>query len=301
MSGLGTGLLTIYEPSKLELKNFSDWLWNSTGIFSDFGSTSAMELIQGLYISPFTPPVVGMDYIKLGGKLTESQSSYLGSQYYIIDLGEVKIDEYYGNFIDYQTEIGIFLPYVGYNKIDSNTFIGKYIAVRYYIDLATGNFTACVARKAEDRYEVVYQYSGQCFMQLPLTVRDTSAIDSALINVAMSAINPINKVNPAGGAVNIASSAVNLLGSDNNFVNIGNLSSNAGALGKQEACLIIKRPVQSVSADFKSDKGYKSNVSAKISSLSGYTEVSYVNLSSIPCTANERDELYELLTNGVYF
>ena len=78
------------------------------------------------------------------------------------------------------------------------------------------------------------------------------------------------------------------------------LSGNPGILDDFVPYIILHRPVQSLAKDFRKFKGYPSNITATLSSVTGYTEVEYVNLQNIPnATSAEMDEIKNLLSKGV--
>lgn len=71
-------------------------------------------------------------------------------------------------------------------------------------------------------------------------------------------------------------------------------------LGVRDAYLIIEYPNQSLAKNYKHFVGYPSNMYAKLSDLSGYTEVEQVIASGIWGTDDELAELIEALKGGVY-
>ena len=79
----------------------------------------------------------------------------------------------------------------------------------------------------------------------------------------------------------------------------GDLSGAVGLLDDFLPYLIIHRPIQSLAENFKSFKGYPSNITATLSSLKGYTEVEYIHLKNIKATDAEIEEIEALLKEGV--
>jgi hypothetical protein len=51
--------------------------------------------------------------------------------------------------------------------------------------------------------------------------------------------------------------------------------------------------------NFKQIKGYQSNITAVLSSLSGYTEVDFIHLENVKATDTELEEIETLLKEGV--
>ena len=85
-----------------------------------------------------------------------------------------------------------------------------------------------------------------------------------------------------------------------NIQRSGDISGSTGLLDDFVPYLIIHRPVQSLAKDFKNFKGYPSNITAKLSTLTGYTEVEYVHLQNITgATDAELVMIERLLKSGV--
>ena len=96
------------------------------------------------------------------------------------------------------------------------------------------------------------------------------------------------------------STAVNVAMAKTHVSRSGSMNGSVGLLDDFTPYLILHRPKQSLAADFKSFKGYPSNITAILSSLSGYTEVEYIHLTGINgATDTELTEIENLLKNGV--
>ena len=101
-----------------------------------------------------------------------------------------------------------------------------------------------------------------------------------------------------GGAATSAISTATSKQSD--IERSGAITSNTGELGEFTPYIVIHRPVQSMPADFKTIKGYQSNITATLSQLTGYTEVDYIHLDGISgATDSELNEIERLLKDGV--
>ena len=113
------------------------------------------------------------------------------------------------------------------------------------------------------------------------------------------------------GILNAASSFASgaLVNSANQMANIkpeyqrsGNVSSTAGILGTQYPYLIFSTPQYIMAENFRDVKGYTSNLKCTISSCSGFLQATADNseLSSIPCTEEEREYIRNILSEGIY-
>ena len=84
-----------------------------------------------------------------------------------------------------------------------------------------------------------------------------------------------------------------------NVVRGGNSSANVGALQHPKPYLTITRPIQSFAENYGHYYGFPSNITAKLSSLNGFTKVAHVNLESIPATSTELELIRSALQSGI--
>ena len=102
------------------------------------------------------------------------------------------------------------------------------------------------------------------------------------------------------GAGTAISSAANVATMKVPISRAGDLIGNWGIMDDYRPYLILHRPVQSLARDYNKFKGYPSNITAVLGTLSGYTEVEHINLQGIPnATGEEMVEIKRLLMGGV--
>lgn len=82
----------------------------------------------------------------------------------------------------------------------------------------------------------------------------------------------------------------------------GGVTSVAGLMGVRIPYLIISTPKYIMADNFRDIKGYTSNLKVTVKNESGYLQATADNseLSSIPCTDEERDIIRKLLADGIY-
>lgn len=80
----------------------------------------------------------------------------------------------------------------------------------------------------------------------------------------------------------------------------GSFAGGVGMLGSVIPYVIIRRPKQSLAENYKHYVGYPSNVTAKLGTLSGFTQIEQADLEGIPCTDTELAMIYDALKGGVY-
>lgn len=84
-----------------------------------------------------------------------------------------------------------------------------------------------------------------------------------------------------------------------NVVRSGSFQEGTGGMTIQSPYLIISIPKMDLPDNYGHYYGYPSNITFKIGSLSGYTEVASIHLDGFNCTMSELDEIESLLTGGV--
>lgn len=278
---------------------FSEWLW-SDNIFEHLW-IDPLSLIIGLYMCPILPSNLGDNIeIKVGGKGSNVQAMPVLSEYQYFSFGTLNVSEFYGNFLDYQTTVLIYLPYIGYRDINIQEFMDGIIYLDYLISFATGMCVAFIRSKKDTLNSVIYQYAGSIYSELPLTSQNSAQLKSTIINSILTTGSSVASGNPLATASALASSATNVLTSQRNFDRSGNLSINAGYLSVQKAYLIFIRPKISLASTFTKENGYMSNISLKLNDIKGFTKIRYIDLSGITCTDEERERLFEMLKAGIY-
>lgn len=300
LSAVGSGILTLWNPSITELRAFSDYLW-SNDVFDTIKKfiSSPMELIVSLAIVPVAPPIdSNSSHICIGGIDTEVPCHKLTSQYMTFDCGTINVNEYYGNALDYgvYTRLSIYLPYIGVRELKSDEIMGGSIQVKYNIDLATGSCVACIKCTRQMLESVLYTFEGNLSAQIPLSSRDFSSMYTSLARAVIDTA----VTGGVGTAVDMIGSAMSVMSAKPNMTRSGSISSNGGHLGLHTPYLIIERPIQSLPSNAGQYYGYPSNITAQLGTLSGYTEVEYLIETNIHCTDNEWEEINELLKEGVY-
>lgn len=305
---LASGGCRAYRPTSQEIKSLLDTLWN-TSIFdiSTFQKLvdNPMDAIIGLHALPVTP--VSEDralHVFVGNFNTEIAMDRITNQYLTVDCGYVDLSEFWGSALDYSpyTKIAVYLPFVGIKDLTIDDVMPKNVRIKYNIDVLTGDCIAFVKCGTA----VLYKFAGNMKQDIPLTGQRSDVQLRGLVST-MSIIGSAAMGSAVGGGVGggmiigaTASGIGNVASSKIVTQRSGALGGNVGVLDEFVPYLIIHRPVQSLAKDFKTFKGYPSNITSRLGDLQGYTEVEYVNLGDIPnATSAEMDEIKNLLSKGV--
>lgn len=309
LSALDTGFVTVFKPTKTQLKNLYDYLW--TGLFdiNNFRKIFAnpIDTIMGFGIVPINLVTGTAKEVKVGNIGTGINMLPVSEQYYRLDCGTITIPEYWGTYLDYEPyfTMDLYLPYIGSVPISTDDVKRNWvkpktgtIQVVYHIDILSG---ACVAYILCNG-SVAYEYAGSCLTQLPITGNDFTSTFQSIIGIAGNVASAGIKI-AAGGAAGILNDATNAA---HNVMNAkptvnrsGGVASTSGLMGVQAPYLILNRPIPAVATNQNSYTGYPAHMTKRVSEVHGYTEWEQVWFKDIPATDPELQELKTLLDGGV--
>ena len=302
--GSATGLANLYNPTLAQIKQFSRWLWGSDGLNLDQLKKllqDPMQAIIGLHVMYATPTTGADRDIQVGYINSGVQSKIVTEQYTEIDCGTVTVNEYFGDARDYSpyTQVYCYLPFIGIVELNADDVVNSTLGIKYKIDVLTG---CCLAQLTVKKYgldAVLYTYTGNCAVQMPITSGNYLSTVSSLLGAVVSGAAAV----ATGGAlapVAIGAAANAMGGGARASVAMsGSLGSNAGAMGIRKPYLIIKRVESADANGYNEFYGYPTNKRVNLSQLTGYVRVKEINLSGTNATEDEQNEIVTLLKEGV--
>lgn len=289
--GKTSSLWSIYNPTLEQVNQFGSWLWSSNFVeqlkklFSD-----PMQAIIGLHKVYSPVQTSGQGTIKCGYLDSGVPSKLVSEQYVTVDCGSVDLQEYFGNVFDYPpyTDISIYLPFIGIRQLDPSDVMRSTISVKYHIDVLTG---ACLAEVNVQRDAVggtLYTFSGDAAVRYPVSSGSYMGIVSGLIGVATSAVSG-NLLPALNGVTRLHT----------NVDHSGSFTGSAGAMASKIPYLIISRPQTAMADKFETLSGYPSNTFTPLSACKGFTQVKYCHVENLNATDSEKQEIEQLLKEGV--
>jgi hypothetical protein len=272
------------------------WLWSSAFVdqllkmFAD-----PMQAIISLH-KVFCSPVTGGSVdIKVGYLNSGVQALSVTNQYVTIDCGTVTLNEYYQNVFDYPpfTEVSMFLPFIGFVRLDTNDVTRGSINVKYHIDVLTGACLAEVSITRDSSGGVLYQYSGDCSVHYPLSSGSYMGIVSSLLGIAGTIAS--------GGA--LAPMAVGIstgiMSARSSVERSGSISGNSGAMGGKKPYIVIQRPQTNTPAEFNKFTGKPSNDITTVGQCTGFISCTDIHPIGCSATESEMNEILSLLKAGI--
>lgn len=238
ISAAQTGLVTLFKPSLSELSALGSYLWTNIADFIENLNKlfmNPMDYLIALSIFPCNPSVGTQRAIKIGSWTTTITMSPILSQWYEFDCGEIVVSEYWGSALDYApyTKLSLFLPFIGSVQLNTDEVMGNRLGVKYRIDLLSGQCVAMVSIGGLNvQTSVLYQYTGECSVSVPLTGADWSRIYSAAIGAVGTAISGGIAAGAVGAAAGGATSALLANGAAQTAINAGTAFSDINATSR---------------------------------------------------------------------
>lgn len=337
IDAIGTGFATLFTPSKGQLANLADVMWNNN-IFTALQNLveNITNMFTSLAIVPFTvTPGATVEVTWLGLPLTEIFLTLASKQYYEFDMGSINLANdnrifTSGSALDYSpfSKLGIFLPFIGFEELDVDECRNSTIGLKYRIDILSGTCVALISIGGNS----IYQFTGNCLSQIPITNESMQSLVSDAVNVGIAA----TQASAAKGAVGAAESGLEeaqkaesgvkvaeghlehakthllqtrsslasatanaAMGMKPTFGKNGSVSAAASLLAVKQPYLFLTTPRQSMPEHYQKYNGFPSNLTGKLNTFSGYTVVESIRLNGLVATSPEVEEIYSLLQSGV--
>ena len=272
-------------------------------MFEIFINSRLIDYVQDCHIVPVAPTVGASAHIKLGFRELDTTAPTITNEYVEISLGTVNVNEFYGQFIDYQpyTRAKLFLPFVGFVPIEPEYWQSGTLGVVYHFNVYDGSFMVFVTASPNGKVSqmsssVIGQYAGTAIVHLPLTGLNYSSMVAGLVGGVGAASNAIASGNVAAGltaAINTATSSPQVLSSNA-------YTASAAFMGCRLPFLIIERSVSHFPQKYQHDVGIPSKITTNLASASGFTSIGDIDLSSVNATDREKDEIRSIIASGIY-
>lgn len=317
LTATSTGIIGLFAPSPSQMQQLADYMW------TDFGGTGTdttevlkeivealkrsisnpLDYVIGLNIIPSQGLAIGdSSVIKFGFTSSGVSMPRLSNQYFTVDCGSISFPPLCGDtFLDYApySKFSIYLPYIGVKDADANDFVGHTIGVIYHGDTVTGGVTAYITKDGS----VMYQYSGCCALNIPLSADNWGNTISGAVQIATSLVSAGVTGGAAGVATAAAKGAANVAANPSllspQVSHSGAVSGGAGCMGVQYPFVIREAVRFHSTAGFNKVSGYPSYYNRSLGDVSGFTTVLEVHLENVPATNGEIAEIENLLKSGV--
>lgn len=337
ISSTGTGILT-HDPypdiSPLVRAKMSDMIRTSylyafakyelDGLMRYVYSSSFWDTVTKLFANPSDAIISLIGYpmdIKAhdtgGGVLGPGVARYadhesLGFEAYYINgsydcvwnLGTLNTSSVYNDWRDYPPAARwrIFLPYCGWFDVDPNK-LAHGAKIQYIVELTTGKCKAVVSKLRSTRDQIILTADGQIGYSIPISSTNLESVmrnDAQILgNMLTGQIASLAMGNPAGA---VMAGAGGLMSSLNNTLSFRGVAG-TGIMGRflpYEPRLVIEQQLYTdEGTNYAHLEGRPLHETVGLSSLSGFTVCSSVDLAGVTATKPELDQIETDLKGGV--
>lgn len=317
----GCGFFTPYVLSQAQLTNlgnilFSSSMWNTISQWFS-GLENPMDGFLRCLDFPCTLPTGGafnisicgqeLYYASAGGGTQYAQGHHLTSRYKDVNIGSVTLKEVWGTAVDYtDTEIQIYLPFVGIRELDPKLCVGRTLTLLLRIDCWTGDILYIlhvdndnIGGKWFRSATYCYRWTGNCASEIPIGRRDSSkGLSEILTGLAITAGGAISG-NPAVAVGTALYGTATMMkgGLHKGIQSSGTLTGNSGAVDLLYPYLIVQRAVPNYPSNWRDFIGATKGQTYKGSDLSGYTLFDTIHLEDMEGASEEEiNELERVLT-----
>lgn len=317
----GSGVLSVFTPTQAELTAFTSELLSSTVLdaIKNFFTTNPMDGIFGLHILPYTGFAgAATGTPRIGTHTFTATMTMAAHEYITVDYGTVFVPFVYDGYENYapNSDVKIFLPFIGTKDIDINIIQGCQCTLKYNVSLVTGDIYAYMYCKWAAKWgdadngrgidHLVYSWQGNCAANIPLSHLDSSNYISGAMQVAggiTSLVAGTVKENPFAIPSGIAgvTQGVAEMGRPG-IITSGNISGMAAFMGCREPFFIFSRPIIAFNSYYNHYLGQRSNAIETIGSLRDgtFTMMRNVDLTGVSATSAELSEIEAILKGGFY-
>lgn len=304
----GIGLLTTtYNITQNTARQLGQFFWGGD-IFEKIKAlnTSPIENVVGLMIMPIM--ISGTSAVIRVGDVDTNLNGDVITSVPLYRLGSIELKGRYQSFLDYEpyTSAFIFLPFVGFVRIDPAYYTNRTLSVVYSYDIICGLCNAMLF--ADGIY--IESHQGNCGISVPLIATNRADLQIGLASSLLETAAMAASGGLAGAATGktIAGSAAGLVSAADQYMTgfhsmrQGGYSPSCAWAETRECYLVIESANAAHSSTYNKDRGRPTLASANVGSLRGYTETdANVDLSGLSgATEEEKNEIRKIFASGFY-
>lgn len=311
---------TILAMDFTALSEINNKVFDSQGQFIDailnglklYGA-NPIDAVISLNYMPFNVAEVAtttiQNHVNFGSYLLQLDNSVYNVQNprVVIDMGSILFNSQSGSWLDFEpvTEMYLWLPYIGLNKLDISKYYLKTVKLEYIIDLNTSSCTAVLSGN-----NVILDYfDGTIGVNMPITGYNNGEYANAVLNATMQTVKsgvgalikaPSKQIDFSslgqfeGGMLALTQT----LNSNHMYIK-GNASSGVGMCQPQYPIVYLVKNEVFEPENLHNLVGYPSSFGGKVKNCNGYLQCNDVKLTST-ATDKEKEEIISLLKSGIY-
>lgn len=265
----------------------------------------------------------------------ESAVKWVTNNNKMINCGSAVFNETYGDYRDYEPycKLACMLPFCGTHELKISSYINKTITIKYAVDVTTG---ACTAYIFADGI-IIDSFDGSMQVNRPITANDqqrqASAVFDGVMKTGTAAVGTVGQVaggvaggaaiggalgsfeaqtaaSIAGGMVSGGGGALSTIGQaantlqmsiDNPIATRGSYGGILGLFGVQSPYFIFAWLRTVEPANEINVVGKPSGTGQAVGAFGGFLQTSAFQLAAgFTGTDNEAEEIYNIVSNGIY-
>lgn len=333
VDALATGFIYAFAVNQADMQSLAECLNNNTlsgKIKDDFGN-HLFDFIVSYHTMPCITNAdfnnkVGIEYRGVpfiyGPNDTSLTLAQVTKSFYSVVCGTKKClpQNVRGNGFENwaNAQVQIYLPFIGYQHLNTADVWGREVTVVYYFDVLAGTCTANIGVEGKG---TLYTYESSCSYKIPFTATIDTSMQQIMAGVMSAGSALMGTITNAatgnvGGAV---ASAMGGAGAIGNFISAsehkaiinrgGQLGGSAGWHTPRQPALIVTVPdvVNVTNSSYLEINGYPTFKSVTLASYSGfYVEVAQIDLKAAPNNNgalpndDELDLIKSALKEGVF-
>ena len=225
-----------------------------------------------------------------------------------IPIGVIDVNNYYGDFADYNgyTHTYIYLPYIGFNALDTNKIMGQTLNIYYVLDYMSG---ACTAQIITANGDYIAEYTGKIGIDIAFSGTQQNILAqqilSSIATLATTAIGAaaspaVGGAAAVSGLANITTGLFNAAQEANTPVTIGKSANETWLYAPQKPFLVFSIPRELVADGYKDIVGYPTAYGGTLGTYSGFVKCTDFHFNAPnDCTEQEIIEIETILKQGV--
>lgn len=289
---------SLYALNAEQMQRFTAWLWTSNWQENIKKiRTDPMENIVGVSVCDID--LGGIEAPIILGNVNSNILALITDRWVEVDCGTISIDEFYGNYGDYDPYVKfvLYLPKVGFVSLPSDVVVNNKLKVVYHCEISSGE-GLCILYVTDTRHDFSYVYNTYtCSVcaNIPLSASNHTQQMVATANALVNSTIAVSTGN-VGGVVN---SALSVATTKNPTQTRGSLGNMSALMSHKKPYLLITATYLTKPSDYRYNNGHATYSTHKLSDLTGYVKTLNVHVQ-IDAPASVRIELESLMNSGFF-
>lgn len=295
-------LFTLYRLETSQLDQLGGLLWSKDFMDTIFGvNQSPIDAIIDIYALPISDLSGTYELVKVGNTNTQISAQIPSKWTVTINCGNLYLQRYYDDFVDYMASYQIYLPFIGLRPLTTD-LTGSTLNVQYIIDLLTGNCTAFIydVQGKTGLSSCLFSYNGNCSYSVPYTGQNLRNQAVKRLSGYAGTVQSIVTQDWGGLIKNVKDYGLNEFATQGQGIVTEDTGGCSAYLNVMCPFVIVTR-VKKHKNDYAEKVGKQFYSNSFYSDLQGFTRLVDPHLSFSNLTDEENKRINQILSEGVIF